>query len=376
MDTRAWRLDGALALAGAAALIVEGLLRAHHDLPAGAYPLAALAAAPLAFRRRAPLAALLGVEAGAIACVALFRPTWSAVALVMVALFTVALLGDRQRSLVVGAVTGLALVGTIVLLDDDSLELTTVALRLLLVVAALAVGDTLRSRRALQAAALDEGLREEREREEKARQRVADERLRIARELHDTLAHALVAINVRAGVATHLQSQDPAAALLDIKAVSAEALQDLRVTLGLLRERDEAAPVTPALDLTALPVLIDRARASGLDADVDIQGNGAVVPSPVGQAAFRIVQEALTNVLRHAGASSAHVLVTTSGATLRVEVTDDGHGGTAGTEGHGLRGMEERAAALGGRVVMGPRVEGGWRVLAQLPLSPGSIGET
>jgi signal transduction histidine kinase len=223
---------------------------------------------------------------------------------------------------------------------------------------------------------LDESLREEREREEKARQRVADERLRIARELHDTLAHALVAINVRAGVAAHLQSQDPAAALLDIKAVSAEALRDLRVTLGLLRERDEAAPVSPVLDLTALPVLIDRARASGLDADVDIQGNGVVVPSPVGQAAFRIVQEALTNVLRHAGASSAHVLVTTSGANLQVEVTDDGRGGTVGTEGHGLRGMEERAAALGGSVVTGPRVEGGWRVLAQLPLSPDSIGET
>jgi signal transduction histidine kinase len=259
----------------------------------------------------------------------------------MVALFTVALLGHRQRSLVVGAVTGVALVWTIVLLDDDSLELTTVALRLLLVVAALAVGDTLRSRQELRAAALDESLRQEREREEKARQRVANERLRIARDLHDTLAHALVAINVRAGVAAHLQSQDPAAALLDIKTVSAEALRDLQVTLGLLRERDEAAPVSPVLDLTALPVLVDRARASGLDADVDI-----------------------------------HVLVTTSGTILQVEVTDDGRGGTAGTEGHGLRGMEERAAALGGRVVTGPRVEGGWRVLAQLPLSAASIGET
>jgi signal transduction histidine kinase len=222
---------------------------------------------------------------------------------------------------------------------------------------------------------LEESLREEREREEQARQRVANERLRIARDLHDTLAHALVAINVRAGVAAHLQSQDPAAALLDIKAVSAEALRDLRVTLGLLRERNEAAPVSPALDLTALPTLIDRARASGLDADVDIQGNGEV-PSPVGQAAFRIVQEALTNVLRHAGASSAHVVVKTSGGTLEVEVTDDGRGGTAETEGHGLRGMDERAAALGGRVVTGPRVEGGWRVFARLPLSPKSTGET
>jgi signal transduction histidine kinase len=98
-----------------------------------------------------------------------------------------------------------------------------------------------------------------------------------------------------------------------------------------------------------------------------------VVPSPVAQAAFRIVQEALTNVLRHARASSAHVLVTTTGRTLEVDVTDDGRGGAAGTEGHGLQGMTERAAALGGRVDTGPRVEGGWRVHALLPLSRASI---
>jgi signal transduction histidine kinase len=378
MDTPVRRLDVALALSGAAALIVEGLLRARHGLPLGAYPLAVLAAAPLAFRTRAPLAALFGVEAGAIACVALFRPTWSAVALVMVALFTVALLGDRQRSLAVGAVTAIGLVITIFLLDG-SLELTGAAIRLLLVVAALAVGDTVRSRRALQAAALAESRRKEREREEQSRQRVAAERLRIARDLHDTLAHALVAINVRAGVAAHLsQSEDPAAALLDIKTVSADALRDLRVTLGLLRERGEAAPISPGPDdLAALPILIQRARAAGLNADVDIDVNGDVVPSPVAQAAFRIVQEALTNVLRHARASRAHVLVTTSGRILEVDVTDDGRGGnSAGAEGHGLEGMTERAAALGGRIVTGPRVEGGWRVDALLPLSPASIDKT
>jgi signal transduction histidine kinase len=293
----------------------------------------------------------------------------------MVALFTVALYGDRQRSLVVGALTGVALVGTILLLDG-SLELTGGTTRLLLVLAALVLGDTLRSRRALRAAALDESLREERLREEESRQRVANERLRIARDLHDTLAHALVAINVRAGVASHLHdSQDPSAALLDIKAVSADALSDLRVTLGLLREQDEAAPVSPALDITALPMLIDRARASGLDADVDIKVNGDVVPSPVGQAAFRIVQEALTNVLRHADASRAHVLVATRNGALHVEVTDDGRGGAAASTGHGLRGMEERAAALGGRVVAGPRREGGWGVQALLPLLPSRIDE-
>ena len=375
MTTRAWRyFDWALATAGAAALIVDALLRGSGSLPLVAYPLAVAAAVPLAFLRRAPLASLLGVEGGAIVCVAVFKPVEAAIALVVVALFTVALVGDRQRSLLVGGVTAVVLVAT-TLLVDGKIELGNAVSRLLLVFAALAVGDTIRSRRALRAATLRQAEREEREREEESRRRVANERLRIARDLHDSLAHALVAINVRAGVAAHLtDSQDPTAALLDIKAVSADALRDLRATLGLLREQGEAAPVSPALDLAALPELINRARASGLDADMDVEVNGEVVPSPVGRAAFRIVQEALTNVVRHAHASSAHVVVSTGNGALRVEVTDDGRGGTGGTEGHGLRGMAERAAALGGRVDTGPRAEGGWRVEAVLPLSRG--GET
>jgi signal transduction histidine kinase len=370
MNARAWRyFDWALATAGAAALIVDALLRGSGSLPLVAYPLAVVAAVPLAFLRRAPLASLLGVEAGVIACVAVFKPVEAAVALVAVALFTVALVGDRQRSLLVGGVTAVALVAT-TLVVDGKIELANAVTRLLVVFVALAVGDTIRSRRALRVATLRAAEQEEREREEESRRRVANERLRIARDLHDSLAHALVAINVRAGVAAHLtDSQDPTAALLDIKAVSADALRDLRATLGLLREQGEAAPVSPARDLAALPELINRARASGLDADMHVEVNGEVVPSPVGRAAFRIVQEALTNVVRHAHASSAHVVVATGNGALRVEVTDDGRGGTGGTEGHGLRGMAERAAALGGRVDTGPRSEGGWRVEAVLPLS-------
>ncbi|HEV7459491.1 MAG TPA: histidine kinase [Solirubrobacteraceae bacterium] len=370
MNARAWRyFDWALATAGAAALIVDALLRGGGSLPLVAYPLAVVAAVPLAFLRKAPLASLLGVEAGVIACVAVFKPVEAAVALVAVALFTVALVGDRQRSLLVGGVTAVALVAT-TLVVDGKIELANAVTRLLVVFVALAIGDTIRSRRALRVATLRAAEQEEREREEESRRRVANERLRIARDLHDSLAHALVAINVRAGVAAHLtDSQDPTAALLDIKAVSADALRDLRATLGLLREQGEAAPVSPARDLAALPELINRARASGLDADMEVEVNGEVVPSPVGRAAFRIVQEALTNVVRHAHAASAHVVVATGNGALRVEVTDDGRGGTGGTEGHGLRGMAERAAALGGRVDTGPRSEGGWRVEAVLPLS-------
>jgi signal transduction histidine kinase len=370
MDTRAWRpLDGVLALAGAAALIVNGLLRSHGALPVGAYPLALLTAAPLVFRRRAPLPTLFAVEAGAIACVLVFDPTWAAVGIVMVVLYSAALLGSRKTSLIAGAITAVGLACTD-LLVDGSLEPTRAALRLVLLLGALGLGDAVRSRRALRAAALEETRREERDREEKSRQRVADERLRIARELHDTLAHSLVAINVRAGVAAHLKdSEDPSEALLDIKRTSADALTDLRVTLGLLRERGETAPVSPALDLAALPELVEGVRSGGIDADVEIEVNGESVPSPVGQAAFRIVQEALTNVMRHAHATNAHVRVETTSGALVVEVTDDGNGGSGAPDGHGLRGMGERAAALGGRISAGPRAEGGWRVRALLPLA-------
>jgi signal transduction histidine kinase len=183
----------------------------------------------------------------------------------------------------------------------------------------------------------------------------------------------LVAINVRAGVAVDLEeAEDTYEALRDIKHVSSIALRDLRATLSLLREEGDAAPTAPAFALEALPGLVDRARSAGLDADVDVEINGATVPSAIGGAAFRIVQEALTNVLRHADASSAHVGVRTTMDALEIEIVDDGAAASGGVSpGLGLRGMAERAAALGGHVDVGPREDGGWRVHAVLPLSVG-----
>jgi signal transduction histidine kinase len=366
-------LDGALAAAVAAALIAEGSMRSTGGLSPGECVLALAAAAPLAWRTRAPLAALAAVEAGALLCALAFHSTWSATAMLLIGLYTVARHGGRQRSLAVGALTAIGIAVAIVLIDG-AVELTGLGLRLLLVVASLALGDTIRSRAALRAAAREQVLREAHEREEEGRRRVADERLRIARELHDTLAHSLVAINVRAGVAIDLHaSQDPSAALQDIKEASATALRDLRATLSLLREQDDAAPTAPAFDLQALPDLVDNARSAGLRTDVDVQVGGAAVPSAIGGAAYRIVQEALTNVLRHADAASARVCVRASQDALDVEITDDGRGVHAATVGGlGLRGMAERAAALGGRLDVGPRAEGGWRVHAVLPLGGGS----
>jgi signal transduction histidine kinase len=361
--------DVALAAAATAVLIIEGSTRAKGGISPAEGLLAVAAAAPLAWRRLAPVAALLAVEAGAVACVLAFRPIWSAIGIVVVGLYTVAVLGDRRRSLELGAVTALALVGTTGLIDAFA-EPTKIALRLAIMVAALAVGDTVRSRRALRDAERERAQREAREREEEGRRREADERLRIARELHDTLAHSLVAINVRAGVAVDLHaSQDPLPALRDIQEASATALGDLRATLGLLRRQGDAAPTAPAFDLEALPGLVDDARSGGLDADMDVELDGAAVPSAIGGAAFRIVQEALTNVLRHADASRAHVRVRSDTKALDLEVTDDGRADSAAAHpGLGLRGMAERAAALGGRLDVGPRDEGGWRVHARLPL--------
>jgi signal transduction histidine kinase len=334
-----------------------------------AFVLAVAAAAPMVWRTRAPLPALVGVEAGALACAAAFDASWAATAMVVVELYTVALLGDRQRSLVVGGLTAMGVIVAIVLIEG-SVELTGVGLRVLLVFAVLAFGDTVRSRRALRVAAQEREQQEAREREEDGRRRVADERLRIARELHDTLAHSLVAINVRSSVAVDLHDSQDSAALRDIKQVSATALRDLRATLSLVREDGDAAPTAPAFDLDALPGLVEHARSAGLRADVDVQVNGAHVPSTIGGAAYRIVQEALTNVLRHAHASSAQVRVRARTDALEIEITDDGHANANNTNaGLGVRGMTERATALGGHLDAGPRPAGGWRVHAVLPLN-------
>ena len=364
---RSWNV--ALAAAAAAALIAEGLVRAGGGLSPGAYLLALAAAAPLAWRTLTPLAALAGVEIGALACTLAFDASYTATAMIMVELYTVALLGHRQRSIVVGAVTAVAVILVIITLDSP-LDLGAVAIRVPLVFATLAIGDVVRSRQALREAARERAEREAHEREEDGRRRVADERLRIARELHDTLAHSLVAINVRAAVTLDLhEPEEPTRALEDIKQASANALGDLRATLDLLRDQGDAAPTAPAFGLEGLPRLVDQARATGLDAKADVEVNGAIVPSAIGGAAFRIIQEALTNVLRHADASSAQVRVRSNHDALQIEVTDDGQASTTGvTSGLGLRGMAERAAALGGHVDVGPRAEGGWRVHAMLPL--------
>jgi signal transduction histidine kinase len=214
----------------------------------------------------------------------------------------------------------------------------------------------------------------ERTRDELARRKAVEERLRIARDLHDSLTHTISVVNVQAGVAVHLarkRGEDVPPALLAIQEAGAEAARELRTTLGALRSSDDGE----SGGLCQLDNLVARARAAGLPVTVTVTGTERVLPLEVDLAAYRIVQEALTNVSRHAGRASASIWLHYAPEALAVQVDDDGTGtadgdGTrsAGT-GLGLIGMRERVTALGGRLQAGTRDEGGFRVHAELPAS-------
>ncbi|MDT8910360.1 histidine kinase [Amycolatopsis sp. PS_44_ISF1] len=199
------------------------------------------------------------------------------------------------------------------------------------------------------------------------RHRMAEQqRLQIAREVHDVVAHSLAMINVQAGVAAHVADRRPEQAkeaLLNIKAASASALNDLRATLAVLRSGEDKAP---APSLTQIEELLDHARAAGLR--VELHGEAGELPAPVDGAAYRILQESLTNVVRHAeGAGRVDVRLQRRRGTLALAVRDDGRGTVGPTPGHGLRGMSERATALGGTVEAGFTGDG-FEVRAELPV--------
>ncbi|MDQ0682117.1 signal transduction histidine kinase [Streptomyces achromogenes] len=234
------------------------------------------------------------------------------------------------------------------------------------VLAIVALAELVRSRR-------EQWARERAERAQAARRRAGEERLRIARELHDVLAHSLSVINVQAGVGLALLDSDPEqarTALGTIKSASKEALGEVRQVLDTLRAPGDA-PRAPAPGLDRLPELVEQAARAGLT--VEVSGQPPRLSPHTDLAAFRIVQEALTNVVRHSGSRHARVRLDASGTTLRLRIDDDGPatGADAGGGGNGLAGMRERAAALGGTIEAGPRPGGGFRVLAVLPATSG-----
>ena len=217
--------------------------------------------------------------------------------------------------------------------------------------------------------------------DQEAQRRIDEERLRIARDLHDVVAHTMATINVQAGTAAHVATERPEVAvqaLLTIKAASKDGLRELRAILNVLRRADEADPTQPAPGVAQFGTLIERARQAGLETTLSTGGPERPLPAAVELAAYRIVQESLTNTIRHAGPATAAVSLTYLDAELLVEVTDTGIGRLAGTgpgdpadrppgAGHGLAGMRERAASVGGTVEAGPLTATGFRVAARLP---------
>lgn len=240
-----------------------------------------------------------------------------------------------------------------------------------LLAAVLALGTAVRHRRAW-AEEVREGLeRAERERRREAERRAQDERLHIARELHDVVAHTIAGLNVQAGVAADVIDDDPRqakAALSAIRRQAREAVAELRTTIGVLRGRGSHEPErAPAPGLADLDTLVSTTAAAGVQTSVAIAGTARELPSAIDLTAYRIVQESLTNVVRHADASTARVLLRYEPDTVVVCVEDDGHGTPNGAGGHGIAGMRERAAAIGGTLAAGPRAGGGFRVQARLP---------
>jgi signal transduction histidine kinase len=213
----------------------------------------------------------------------------------------------------------------------------------------------------------------ERTRDEVARRRAVEERLRIARELHDSLTHSISVIQVQAGVAVHLarkRGEEVPPALLAIQEAGADAARELRATLGVLRSQDQyGGEDCDGSGLGQLDNLVARARSAGLPVTVTITGARRPLPAAVDQAAYRIVQEALTNVSRHAGQARASVHLQYARDCLTVQIDDDGKsaGQPSAGPGLGLIGMRERVSALGGRLHAGPRDSGGFQVRAELP---------
>ena len=293
----------------------------------------------------------------------------------MVGLYTLAVQGDRRASVVAGVVAA-AWFGGLAELEGNPigspvLEMAWPAVPLLL-------GEVVRGRRELLAAYVERAERAEAEREREGRRRAEEERLRIARELHDVVAHTLVAVNVHMNVASQAFGSHPDAAeraLAQARASSKEALAELRAAVAVLRADQPGAhePTAPTPGLDGVGDLVTGARRAGVDVTLDDATGDVTVPAVVGLAAYRIVQESLANVLRHARATRATVRLAVEGGALVVEVADDGVGpppparGADGPGGFGLVGMAERAAVLGGALAHGPLPGGGFRVRATLP---------
>jgi signal transduction histidine kinase len=361
--------DGLVTLiVGAFALVITPWAahwQQRHSLDLLGYGLIVAAVLPLLGRRRWPLLTLALSAAALVTYLALRYPFGPVFLGPLVAVYTVGASLPVGRSLAAAAVTSLALLAPFVVAAGARLPAvaTDLGWAVAWVIVPWAVGAVVRLYRASAV----------HDKEAEDRRRAYEQRLQIAREVHDVVGHGLAVINMQAGVALHVLDRRPEQAKIALEAIrqaSKESLDELRSTLAVFRQPDGETR-RPRPGLGQLEGLASAMAESGLPVELQVTGESTALPAAVDQAAYRIVQESLTNVVRHAAASSATVRIACEPAQVLVEVTDDGRPrANAGRRlgGHGIAGMRERAGALGGDLEAGPRPEGGFHVRARLPI--------
>jgi signal transduction histidine kinase len=376
-------LAAALVFGGVGATFAKGMFLGG--------PLALGLAVPVVFRRKHPVVAYYtAIAAGGVQVALDLRPSATDVA-ILILLYTLAAYTRRRTSVwglaVCLAGSAIGILRWVSLINHSLLAWLTVGAMLFAGPALLAwvLGDSMRYRRAYYASLEDRAARLEAERDAQAQIAAAAERARIARELHDVIAHNVSVMVVQADGASYTLDTDPARAREALAAISAtgrQALAEMRRLLGVLRrEVDGASSVrAPQPGMGELSELLDQARGAGLPVSFTVEGDPQPLPGGVALAAYRIVQESLTNTRKHAGpVTSASVLLRYSPDAVVLAISDDGLGDLGGTvppgaPGHGLTGMRERVALYGGSVTAGPRPGGGFEVVATLPLTPARAG--
>ncbi len=368
---RIWRAlrehaDAAFAVGLLVALEVEIWLSSHADHRGLLSVAAVFAALPLALRVRLPLAAFAVVWASLLVMKEISPSIDDTSTLWIVAgLFSIYSLGAnaRGRQAWVGAALAAALTVQFIGDDGDRFMWGDIVFGIFVMGGPWLAGVMMRLRRAREYQLEDEKAQ--------AEASIVEERQRIARELHDVIAHAIAVVVVQARGGRRMLDHDLAdsrRAFDAIERTGEQALGEMRRLLGLLRESDDELARAPLPSLARLPDLADQLRASGLAVELDIQGEPVELPPGVDLSAYRIVQEALTNSLKHAGPAQARVCIRYGAEAVELEIVDDGRGGGRGNgTGHGLAGLRERAAIVGGALDAGPRAEGGFAVRAELP---------
>lgn len=367
----------------ATGLLVAALLSLTGDLDSGpgqrtaepvVYLLVVAGIAPYYVRRRWPLAVLIVAALPVLAMIALgFTPGVLGAGL-FVACYTVGAWSPRGHVIAGAAYTAAVLVG-IALLWPLHLRPVQLVENLVLFGMSFAFGEVARARRKAAQDAAERAALIEAHQAELARQRALADRLEIAREVHDVVAHSLGVIAVQSGAGAHVFDTDPQEArraLKSIASTSREALGEVRGLLGVLRNGDDGVPFEPHPGLAALDTLVERTRAAGVAVSVSTDGDPGGLPATVDRTAYEILQEALTNVVRHAPGSHADVRLSYQPRLLGIDVNDDGDGPNATSSGsrQGLVGMRERVAMWGGTMSAGPLPDGGFGVHVVLPRGP------